>query len=147
MTRIVFLCGHNSARSQMAEGFLRAFGGDRFVAESAGTVASELHPLAVVAMREVGIDISAQRSKSIDELTGPFDVCVTVCDANCPIPPGARLKLRWKFADPALARGTEDERLNAFRVIRDGIERRVRALVARLDTTRPPQLSARLPTK
>ena len=134
MTRVVFLCGHNSARSQMAEGFLHALGGDRFVAESAGTVASALHPLAVRVMREVGIDISAHRSKSIDELAGPFDVCVTVCDANCPIPPGAKLQLRWKFADPALARGTKDERLAAFRTVRDGIERRVRALVARLDT-------------
>ncbi|HEY8731486.1 MAG TPA: arsenate reductase ArsC [Candidatus Limnocylindria bacterium] len=133
MTRVVFLCGHNSARSQMAEGFLRALGGDRFAAESAGTVASELHPLAVRVMREAGIDISAQRSKSIDELAGPFDVCVTVCDANCPIPPGAGLQLRWKFPDPVLARGTEEERLAAFRVVRDGIEKRVRALVARLN--------------
>jgi arsenate reductase len=133
MTRVVFLCGHNSARSQMAEGYLRALGGDRFVAESAGTVASDLHPLAVRAMREIGIDISAQRSKSIDELAGPFDVCVTVCDANCPIPPGATLQLRWKFPDPALARGTEDERLAAFRIVRDGIASRVRALIARLD--------------
>jgi arsenate reductase (thioredoxin) len=137
MTRVVFLCGHNSARSQMAEGFLRAFGSDRFFAESAGTVASELHPLAVRAMREVGIDISAQHSKSIDELAGPFDVCVTVCDANCPIPPGATLQLRWKFADPALARGTEEDRLAAFRIVRDGLERRVRTLVSRLDSKAP----------
>ena len=133
MTRVVFLCGHNSARSQMAEGFLRSLGGDRFVAESAGTVASAVHPLAIRAMAEVGVNISGHRSKSIDELAGPFDVCVTVCDANCPIPPGASLQLRWKFADPALARGTEDERLAEFRIVRDGIERRVRALVARLD--------------
>jgi arsenate reductase len=117
----------------MAEGFLRALGGDRFVAESAGTVASALHPLAVRAMGELGIDISAQRSKSIDELAGPFEVCVTVCDANCPIPPNATLQLRWKFPDPVLARGTEDERLAAFRIVRDGLERRVRALVARVD--------------
>ena len=133
MTRIVFLCGHNAARSQMAEGLLRALGGDRFIAESAGTVATALHPLAVRAMREVGIDISRQHSKSIEELAGPFDVCVTVCDANCPIPPSATVQLRWKFADPALARGSEDERLAAFRVVRDGLEKRVRALVARVD--------------
>jgi arsenate reductase len=138
MTRVVFLCGHNAARSQMAEGFLRSLGGDRFVAESAGTVAGELHPLAVQAMREVGIDISAQRSKSIDELSGPFDVCVTVCDANCPIPPGATVQLRWKFADPALARGTKEERLAAFRIVRDGIGRRVGALVARLEAKATP---------
>ena len=132
MKRVVFLCGHNSARSQMAEGFLRAYGGDRFRAESAGTVASELHPLAVRTMAEIGIDISAQRSKSVDDLAGPVDVCVTVCDANCPIPPGAKLQLRWQFPDPALARGTEDERLAAFRVVRDGIGERVRALADQL---------------
>ncbi len=132
MTRVVFLCGHNSARSQMAEGFLRMYGGDRFRAESAGTVASELHPLAVRVMAEIGIDISAQRSTSVDELSGRFDVCVTVCDANCPIPPGADLQLRWEFPDPALAGGTEDERLAAFRVVRDRIGKRVRALAARL---------------
>jgi len=138
MTRVVFLCGHNAARSQMAEGFLRSLGGDRFVAESAGTVATAVHPLAVRVMSEVGIDISAHRSKSIDELAGPFDVCVTVCDANCPIPPSAGLQLRWKFADPALARGTHAERLAAFRVVRDGLEKRVRALVARLDARSVP---------
>lgn len=119
----------------MAEGFLRAAAGDRFVAESAGTVASALHPLAVRVMAEVGIDISHHRSKSIDELGGSFDVCVTVCDANCPIPPGAKLQLRWKFPDPALARGSEEERIAAFRVVRDGIGKRVRALVGRLVRT------------
>src|SRR3979411_877887 len=100
MTRIVFLCGHNAARSQMAEGFLRAYGGDRFRAESAGTVATELHPVAVRAMAEVGIDISARRSRSVEDLPGAFDVCVTVCDANCPIPPNAGIQLRWQFPDP-----------------------------------------------
>lgn len=132
MKRVVFLCAHNDARSQMAEGFLRAYGADRFDASSAGTVATGVHPLAVRAMREIGIDISGQRSTSIDELTGPFDVCVTVCDASCPIPPRAGLQLRWRSADPALARGSEDERLAAFRVVRDAIGRRVRALVTRL---------------
>lgn len=143
MQRVVFLCGHNAARSQMAEGFLRAHGGDRFQAESAGTVATAVHPLAIRVMAERGIDISAQRSKAVDELAGPFDVCVTVCDANCPIPPGARLQLRWTFPDPALAGGTEAERLAAFRTVRDGIEARVRALVARLDAkavTQPERL-------
>ena len=122
----------------MAEGFLRALGGERFTAESAGTVASELHPLAVRVMREIGIDISAHRSKSIDELSGPFDVCVTVCDANCPIPPGALVQLRWEFPDPALAGGTEEERLAAFRIVRDGIERRVRALADRFGSGTVP---------
>ena len=114
----------------MAEGFLRAFAGDRVRAESAGTVATELHPLAVRVMAEVGVDIARQRSKSVEELAGAFDVCVTVCDASCPIPPNAGIQLRWQFPDPALARGSEDERLAAFRVVRDGISDRVRALVA-----------------
>ena len=140
MRRVVFLCGHNSARSQMAEGFLRTYGGDRFRAESAGTVASELHPLAVRAMAEIGIDISAQRSKSIDGLSGPFDVCVTVCDANCPIPPGAKVQLRWQFPDPALARGSECERLAAFRVVRDGIGERVRAFAVQLSADAATQM-------
>ena len=121
----------------MAEGFLRALGGERFAAESAGTVASELHPLAVRTMREVNIDISAQRSKSVEDLSGSFDVCVTVCDANCPIPPGAKVQLRWEFPDPALAGGTEEERLAAFRLVRDGIAERVRALVTQLGGTSP----------
>lgn len=137
VTRVVFLCGHNAARSQMAEGFLRALGGEQFAAESAGTVASELHPLAIRAMAEVGIDISGQRSKSVDELSDPFDVCVTVCDANCPIPPGAKVQLHWEFPDPALAGGDERQRLEAFRQVRDGIGERVRVLVDRLSGTAP----------
>lgn len=135
MTRVVFLCGHNSARSQMAEGFLRAYGGGRFLVESAGTTAGGLHPLAVRAMAEVGIDISGQRSTSVDELSGRFDVCVTVCDANCPIPPGADLQLRWELPDPALAGGSEEERLAAFRLVRDAIGDRVRALARSLPVT------------
>src|SRR5919201_3955860 len=132
MKRVLFLCAHNSARSQMAEGFLRAFAGDRFDVESAGTRATELHPLAVRAMAERGIDISRQRSKSVDDVGEGWDVVVTVCDANCPIPPRAGIKLRWSYPDPALAGGSEEQRLAAFRRVRDGIERRVRSLAARL---------------
>ncbi len=132
MAKVLFLCAHNAARSQMAEGFLHAFGGDRFIAESAGTKATTLHPLAVKVMSEKGIDITRQRSKSVDDVGDGWDVVVTVCDANCPIPPRSGLKLRWRFPDPALARGTEAEQLAAFRKVRDGIERRVRVLVARL---------------
>ena len=132
MRRVLFLCSHNAARSQMAEGFLRAFAGDRFVAASAGTTVTDLHPLAVQAMREVGIDISGQRSKSVDEMGEGWDVVVTVCDANCPIPPRSGMKLRWSFPDPALAGGSEAERLAAFRTVRDGIQRRVRSLASRL---------------
>jgi arsenate reductase (thioredoxin) len=132
MKRVLFLCSHNAARSQMAEGFLRTYAGDRFAVESAGTKATDLHPLAVRAMSEVGIDISGQKSKSIDDVGEGWDVVVTVCDANCPIPPRSGLKLRWTFPDPALAGGEEEQRLAAFRTVRDGIQKRVRSLAARL---------------
>ena len=132
MKRVLFLCSHNAARSQMAEGFLRAYGADRFAVESAGTKATELHPLAVRVMREAGVDIAMQRSKSVDDVGDGWDVVVTVCDANCPIPPRSGMKLRWHFPDPALAGGTEEERLAAFRTVRDGIEKRVRSLATRL---------------
>jgi len=133
MKRVLFLCSHNAARSQMAEGFLRAYGGDRLEVESAGTKATELHPLAVRVMGEAGVDISKQRSKSVDEVGEGWDVVVTVCDANCPIPPRTGLKLSWRFPDPSLAGGSEEERLAAFRKVRDGIQRRVRSLAARLN--------------
>jgi len=132
MKRVLFLCSHNAARSQMAEGFLRSYAGDRFDVQSAGTKATTIHPLAVRAMSEVGIDISAQHSKSIDDMGEGWDVVVTVCDANCPIPPHSGLKLRWSFPDPALAGGDEEERLATFRAVRDGIDKRVKALAARL---------------
>ena len=117
----------------MAEGFLRTYAGERFEVQSAGTKATTIHPLAVRAMGELGIDISGQRSKSIDDVGEGWDVVVTVCDANCPIPPRSGLKLRWSFPDPALAGGDEEQRLAAFRTVRDGIQKRVRALAARLD--------------
>jgi arsenate reductase len=132
MKRVLFLCSHNAARSQMAEGFLRSYAGDRLEVQSAGTKATTIHPLAVRAMREVGIDISGQRSKSVDDVGEGWDVVVTVCDANCPIPPRSGLKLRWSFPDPALAGGDDEERLAAFRTVRDGIQRRVKSLSARL---------------
>ncbi|HVD52238.1 MAG TPA: arsenate reductase ArsC [Candidatus Udaeobacter sp.] len=132
MKRVLFLCSHNAARSQMAEGFLRAYAGDRFTVQSAGTKATAIHPFAVRAMREVGIDISGQSSKSVDDIGDGWDVVVTVCDANCPIPPRSGLKLRWSFPDPALAGANDEERLAAFRSVRDGIQKRVRSLAARL---------------
>ncbi len=116
----------------MAEGFLRADAGDRFTVQSAGTKATALHPFAVRAMREVGVDISGQSSKSVDDVGDGWDVVVTVCDANCPIPPRSGLKLRWSFPDPALAGGNDEERLAAFRSVRDGIQKRVRSLASRL---------------
>src|SRR3989442_15546729 len=132
MKRVLFLCSHNSARSQMAEGFLRAVAGERFEVQSAGTRATRVHPLDVAAMREAGVDISKQRSKSVDEVGEGWDVVVTVCDAHCPVPPRSGMKLSWRFPDPAAATGTEEERLAAFRAVRDGIRSRVRVLAARI---------------
>jgi len=132
MKRVLFLCSQNSARSQMAEGFLRAFAPARFEVQSAGTRATRIHPLAVAAMREVGIDISKQTSKSVDAVGEAWDVVVTVCDSSCPVPPRSGLKLRWKLPDPAAARGTRAERLEIFRGIRDSVQSRVRLLAQRL---------------
>ena len=132
MKRILFLCAHNSARSQMAEGFLRSFAGGRFEVQSAGTKATEVHPLAVSVMRELGVDISKQTSKSVDDVGDGWDVVVTVCDSSCPVPPRSGMKLRWKLPDPSAARGTEAERLEVFRGIRDSIRSRVRLLADRI---------------
>jgi len=132
MKRVLFLCSHNSARSQMAEGFLRALAPHRFVVESAGTRATRVHPLALQVMQEEGIDISGQRSKSVDEVGEGWDVVVTVCDAHCPVPPRSGMKLSWRFPDPSAATGTDEERLAAFRGVRDGIRSRVRALARRI---------------
>jgi arsenate reductase len=130
--RVLFLCAHNSARSQMAEGFLRSFAPQRFEVQSAGTRATRVHPLAVAVMREAGVDISRHQSKSIDDVGEGWDVVVTVCDSSCPVPPRSGLKLRWKLPDPSAARGTEPERLEVFRGVRDSIKSRVRLLAARL---------------
>jgi arsenate reductase len=116
----------------MAEGFLRAFAGDRFQVGSAGTRATEVHPLAIAVMREVGIDISTHASKSVEDVGERWDVVVTVCDASCPVPPRSGLRLRWKVPDPSLASGTDAERLEVFRRARDSIGSRVRLLADRL---------------
>ena len=117
----------------MAEGLLRALVGEGVEVASAGTTARGVHPLAVRAMAEAGVDISSHRSKTVDELSGDFDVVVTVCDTACPIPPRHRILLRWRFPDPSAAGGSEEERLDAFRRVRDGIAGRVRALARRLE--------------
>ena len=127
--RVLFLCTHNSARSQMAEGLLRALAGDRFEAMSAGTEATHVRPLAVRAMEEIGVDISGQASKTLERyLKEPFDYVITVCDdANeaCPFFPGAQSRLHWSFEDPSRAEGTEEERLAVFRSVRDLIRRHI----------------------
>lgn len=132
MKRVLFLCTHNSARSQMAEGFLRAFAGERFEVQSAGTRATRVHPLATLVMGELGVDISQHESKSVDDVGERWDVVVTVCDASCPVPPRSGLKLRWKLPDPSVARGTKAERLEIFRGVRDSIRSRVRLLADRI---------------
>lgn len=116
----------------MAEGFLRALAGDRVEAQSAGTRATRVHPLAIEVMREAGIDISAQRSKSVDDVGEGWDLVITVCDANCPVPPRSGTKLSWHFPDPSKAGGTRDAQLAVFRHVRDGIRSRVSLLAKRL---------------
>lgn len=130
---MLFLCTHNSARSQMAEGLLRHIARDRVEAVSAGTTARGVHPLAVRAMADRGIDISAQHSKTVEELDGDFDVVVTVCDTSCPIPPRHKMLLRWRYPDPSAQGGSDAEQLAAFVKVRDGLEGRVRVLARRLD--------------
>lgn len=121
----MILCTGNSARSQMAEGLLRHFGGDRFEVESAGVIASFVRPQAIEAMNEIGIDISEHRSKSVDEFAGmEFDYVITVCDnanENCPVFPGRTKRIHWSFDDPAEAVGSDEEKLAIFRRVRDEI--------------------------
>lgn len=123
--RVLFLCVHNSARSQMAEGLLRARAGDRFEAFSAGNEATEVRPLAIAAMAEIGIDISGQHSKTTADLGGQrFDYVITVCDdarEACPYYANAAHQVHWGFDDPAAATGSEGERLAVFRRVRDEI--------------------------
>ncbi|TRZ97926.1 MAG: arsenate reductase ArsC [Nitrospiraceae bacterium] len=127
---VLFLCTGNSCRSQMAEGFLRHFAGDRFDVASAGTRPAVLNPGAIDAMREVGVDIAQHRSKSVDEFAGQrFDHVITVCDRareSCPIFPGPTCLHQWSFDDPAEATGTLEERMAVFRRVRDEIAARIR---------------------
>jgi arsenate reductase len=132
--RVLFLCVHNSARSQMAEGLLRARAGDRFEAFSAGNEATEVRPLAIAAMAELGMDISGQRSKTTAALGGQhFDYVITVCDdarEACPYYGNAAHQIHWRFDDPAAATGTDEERLAVFRRVRDEIAARIDEFVS-----------------
>ena len=127
--KILFLCTGNSARSQMAEGFARYYGKGRVSAQSAGLEPKGLNPTAVQVMREIGIDISMQRSKPItDDLIAEADIIITLCgnaDERCPVPPARVEKIHWPIPNPAKAKGTEDEVLETFRRIRDEIRERV----------------------
>ena len=127
--RVLFLCTHNSARSQMAEGFLRAMAGDRFEAGSAGTEKTSVNPLAIRAMAELGIDLGGHTSKVYADVEVPaWDYLITVCDdANerCPWVPGSVQRLHWSFPDPSKVAGTDEERYAAFVSVRDAIRGRV----------------------
>lgn len=133
--RVLFLCTGNSARSQMAEAFLRKYGGDRFEVHSAGLEPSVLNPLTIQVMEEAGIDMNGHYSKPLSLYLGKmhFGYLITVCsraDEKCPIFPGMGQRLHWPFDDPASTQGTREERLAVFRRVRDEIEAKVKEWVA-----------------
>jgi len=132
--RVLFICTHNSARSQMAEGFLRHLAGDRFDVYSAGTEATSIRPEAIFVMNEIGIDISGQTSKTLHRyLPERWDYVITVCDdanESCPVFPGTSERSHWSFPDPAQATGSEEARVSAFRDVRDQVAGRVRTFAS-----------------
>jgi arsenate reductase (thioredoxin) len=140
-TRVLFLCTGNSARSQMAEAFLRRYAGDRFEVHSAGLSPRGIDPLTIRVMHEKGYDLSLHESKGIQEYLGKvlFQYLITVCtdaDKNCPQTwPGVSQRLYWPFEDPAAFEGSDEERLAKFREVRDQIERQVREWVAEQSVT------------
>ncbi|MEW5869323.1 MAG: arsenate reductase ArsC [Chloroflexota bacterium] len=133
LTKVLFLCTGNSARSQMAEAFLRKYGGDRYEAHSAGLEPKGIHPLTQQVMEEVGLDLQGQVSKDVRVYLGRtnFGYLITVCDhaeKNCPTTfLGISRRLHWSFEDPAAFEGSESEKLARFRQVRDQIAARVKA--------------------
>ena len=135
-TRVLFICIHNSARSQMAEAFLKRLGGDRFEVESAGIEPGKLNPYVVEVMKEVGIDISGNKTKDVFGFIKDgtrFNYVVTVCDETsaerCPIFPGITQRLHWSFPDPSALDGTDEEKLREIRNIRDAIKVKVESWI------------------
>jgi len=131
--KVLFVCSHNSARSQMAEAWLNFLYGDRFEAESAGLEPGPLNPLVVAAMDEVGIDISQNKTKSVYDFFKKgklFSWVITVCDESaaerCPVFPGAVKRLHWSFPDPSRLTGTFEEKMSATRKIRSDIKMRIK---------------------
>jgi arsenate reductase (thioredoxin) len=128
--RVLVLCTGNSARSQIGEGLFRAEGGGEFEVFSAGTKPGSVRPEAIAVMKEIGLDISRHRSKSVDEFVGqPFDYVVTVCDNarnTCPVFPAGTERIHWSLEDPAAVEGTEARRLEAFRRTRELIHEKVK---------------------
>jgi arsenate reductase len=129
---VLFVCIHNSARSQMAEAFLNQLCGDEFQAQSAGIEPGKLNPIVVEAMREIGVDISGNQTKSVADMLKSgqsFAYIVTVCDETsaerCPVFPGATTRLHWGFPDPSSFQGTAEQRLAFARMVRDAIKLKV----------------------
>ena len=133
MKKVLFLCTGNSARSQMAEGFLKYMAGDRFEVYSAGVKPTAVNPLAIKVMAEIGIDISKHRSKSVMEfIDQSFDYVITVCgnaQKTCPVFPGEHEKIHWDLEDPAAAEGSEEKKIVVFRKIRDEIKKNILAFI------------------
>jgi arsenate reductase len=130
--RILFVCIHNSARSQMAEAFVNQLAGDHFEAESAGIEPGKINPIVVRAMQEEGIDLAGRPTKSVNSMIARgahFDYVVTVCDETsaerCPVFPSAGTRLHWPFADPSSFQGSQEEKLARTRIVRDQIKRKV----------------------
>ena len=138
-TTVLFVCVHNSARSQMAEAFLKKHGGDDFDADSAGFEPGEINPLVIDAMKEVGIDISQKTTKSVFELYKKgrlYNYVITVCDAanaqRCPVFPGFTVRFSWSFDDPAGFTGSYEEKLDRTRIVRDQIQEQVKDFVEKV---------------
>lgn len=137
--KVLFVCIHNSARSQMAEAFLKQLGGDDFDVESAGLQPGELNPYVVRVMQEIGTDISKNKAKDVFEFYKQgkfFSYVITVCDEasaeRCPIFPGHTVRMHWSFTDPSTLQGTDDEKLRAIRKIRDNVKVKVENWVKEL---------------
>ena len=138
--KVLFLCVHNSARSQMAEAFLNQIAGDIFIAESAGFEPGVLNPCVIEVMEEIGIDISANQTRSAFDLFKQgrrFNFVITVCDAanaeRCPIFPGVTKRISWSFEDPSLFTGTHEEKLAKTRIVRDNIRTQIEKFVNEYD--------------
>lgn len=137
--RVLFICIHNSARSQMAEAFLKKYGGDSFEVESAGLEPGKLNPVVVEAMKEAGIDISQNKTKSVFDFYKQgkqYDYVVTVCDESqsgaCPIFPGKGERLHWGFPDPSAFAGSYEEKLEKTKEVRDQIEAKIKNWIENL---------------
>ena len=133
-TRVLFLCTGNTARNQMAEAWLRKYAGERFEVYSAGLEPSVVSPFTIQVMQEAGVDMSAARSKGLDEFIARlhFGYLITVCsqaEEKCPIFPGMGVRLHWPFEDPAAFDGTPEQKLSRFRQVRDAIEAQVKSWI------------------